>query len=98
MKSQFSFSTALDHIKGGFRLTRAGWNGKDQWVCYGEGNDNTLAASFWNSHTRAFAESNGGTAKVLPYLILKTAQGAIMMGWAPSNSDVLANDWFLVDY
>jgi hypothetical protein len=34
MKSvdQYSFSLALDHVKNGGRITRAGWNGPNQYV------------------------------------------------------------------
>ena len=91
-----NFSQALDAIKAGHRVARAGWNGKSMWICLGQGNDANPAANFWNPHTRAFAEANGGTARVLPYLILKTADNAILMGWLASQTDILAEDWGVV--
>lgn len=91
-----SFGMALEAMKLGNRVARTGWNGSGQWVCRGEGNPALPAEQFWNSHTHAFALMNGGTAPVLPYFILKTAQGAIMMGWSPSQSDALAEDWEIV--
>lgn len=93
-----SFSAALDAAKtGGHRIARAGWNGKGMWVCVGQGSPALEAEKFWNPHTRAFAESNGGKAEVLPYLIFKTADDKILMGWLASQSDLLADDWCILD-
>jgi hypothetical protein len=88
-----SFGHALVALKAGKRVARAGWNGKDMWLCLGQGNDSLPAAQFWNAHTRGFAEDNGGSAKVLPYVIMKTADGSVLMGWLASQSDMLADDW-----
>ncbi|RUX60148.1 DUF2829 domain-containing protein [Mesorhizobium sp. M7A.F.Ca.CA.002.12.1.1] len=88
-----SFSEALRAMKHGGKVARAGWNGKGMWICIGSGTPGLSASSFWNQHTRAFAEENGGHADVEPYLIMKTAQNTIQMGWVPSQADVLADDW-----
>lgn len=63
------------------------------WVALGAGCEALSAEKFWNRHTRKFAEENGGTAEVLPYLILKTADSKILMGWLASQTDILAEDW-----
>ena len=86
------FDYALQCMAGGNRVARAGWNGKGMWICQGQGSVQT-ADKFWNEHTREFAEQNGGEAEVLPYLIMKTADGKILMGWTPNSIDVLAQDW-----
>ena len=44
-----------------------------------------------------YAEQNGGTAKVMPYVTMKTADGAIVMGWLASQTDMLAEDWEIVE-
>lgn len=95
-KQSFDFSEALLYMKGGFRVRRAGWNGKGMWICYGQGN--TIEADqFWNKHTRAFAMENEGKAEVLPYIIMKTADNKILMGWLASQTDMLADDWEVVE-
>lgn len=93
---QISFGRALDAMQTGERVARAGWNGKGMWICLGHGVRELPASSFWNAHTRAFAESKGGVAEVLPYLIMKTADDKILMGWLASQSDMLANDWVIL--
>ena len=91
------FGQALRVLKQGRKVARAGWNGKGMWICYGVGNTALPAEQFWNVHTREFAESVGGYAPVLPYLIMKTASGEILMGWLASQSDMLAEDWVSVE-
>lgn len=92
-----SFSSALSALKSGHRICRTGWNGKNMWIALGAGNAKLPADKFWNPHSKAHAESNGGSATVDSYFIMKTAQGTIQMGWVPSQADMLANDWESLD-
>lgn len=92
-----SFGLALEAIGQGKKVARAGWNGKGMWIAKGEGNKSLPAEKFWNKHTRNHAELNGGTAEVLPYILMKTASGEILMGWLASQSDMLADDWQIVE-
>ncbi len=87
-----NFGQAIVSMEAGSRVARLGWE-NGIWVCLGKGNAALDAGQFWNEHTRQFAVENGGAAEVLPYLIMKTAEGKIMMGWMASQEDVLANDW-----
>jgi hypothetical protein len=91
-----SFSDALLAMKAGKKVARKGWNGKDMWLCIGAGHPALEAEKFWNEHTRKFAEGNGGKAEVLPYIIMKTADNKILMGWLASQSDLLAEDFYIL--
>lgn len=91
-----SFGDALQAMEAGFRVARAGWNGKGMWICLGEGGI-VAASNFWNINTRQFALAQPEQrAEVLPYIIMKTADGKILMGWLASQTDVLAKDWVVV--
>lgn len=92
----FDFGQAIRLMKKGYKVARSGWNGKGMWIAMGSGNAALPAHSFWNEHTRAFAEQNGGTAEVLPYILFKTADDKILMGWLASQSDILSEDWVIV--
>ena len=90
-----TFGWALRQLKNGHRVRRSGWNGKGMWLCL-SGTDGTRevpAAGFWAQPNREYAESQGGTAKVLPCICMKTATGEILMGWLASQTDMLAEDW-----
>lgn len=96
-----TFGMALEALKQGEKVTRAGWNGKGMWLslsCNGE--REVAAENFWSPHNAQFARENGGTAIVLPSITMKTtnAQGrvAILMGWLASQTDMLAEDWSIL--
>lgn len=92
-----TFGAAIAALKSGYRVCRSGWNGKGMWLALScDGGRETKAEHFWNPHNRAYAESNGGTATVLPCITMRTATGEILMGWLASQTDMLANDWQIV--
>jgi len=98
-----TFGLAIEAMKQGFKVARSNWNGKGMWLALsgtgdGPNGGNMLAAEgFWNPHSRKFAEENGGQAEVLPLIIMKTATGEILMGWLASQTDMLADDWEVVN-
>lgn len=94
MPETFSFSIALSMLKDGRRVARTGWNGKGMWLCLSPGSV-VAADKLWANHNREFAEENGGSARVLPYITMKTADDCIVP-WLASQTDLLADDWMLV--
>ncbi len=80
----------------GMKVARTGWNGKGMWLALSPGHEALPANKFWAGANRAYAEGNGGSAKVLPCITMKTATGEILMGWLASQSDLLASDWEVV--
>lgn len=94
----YDFGEAIRLLKAGKRVARAGWDGKSMWIALSgplEGRS-IQAESFWSEHGKAHALANGGYAKVLPSVIMKTATGEILMGWLASQTDMLAEDWMEV--
>ena len=88
---------AVRQAKQGLRVTRRGWNAPGQWVTFSGGAENLPADRFWAPANRAYAEENGGTASVFSAMTLKNAQGMIVMGWVPSVTDLLMQDWEIVE-
>ena len=92
-----NFGQAIEALKEGERVARAGWNGKGMWLALScNGNRDVPTEGFWSPHNAEFARENGGTATVLPSITMKTASGEILMGWLASQTDMLAEDWQLV--
>jgi hypothetical protein len=92
-----SFGLAIEAMKKGLKVARAGWNGKGMWLSLsGYGVREIPAGSFWSENNADYARSLGGSAKVLPCITMKTATGEILMGWLASQSDMLADDWTVV--
>lgn len=85
------FGQALDALKEGRRVARAGWNGKGMFAYY-------VPAASYPVQTGA-AKAHFGEGALVPYreyLALKTADGDVAT-WSPSTSDALATDWSIVE-
>lgn len=95
--SGLPFGLALEAMKVGKKVARVGWNGKAMWVAVSPGSTDLPAERFWNPNNRAFAEANGGKADVLPCVTMKTADNKILMGWLASQTDMLSDDWVIVE-
>lgn len=87
---------AIVALEKGFKVARAGWNGKDMWLTYSPGFVNLSAEKFWSTHNREYAEQNGGKATVCPSVMIKNANGTISY-WQPSSGDMFAKDWYIVN-
>jgi hypothetical protein len=96
--SHLAFGDAIRAMETGLKVQREGWNGKGMWIALSglEGAREVQAADLWSVHARIHAREQGGSAKVLPCIIMKTATGEILMGWLASQSDMLAKDWRIV--
>ena len=94
-----TFGMAIEAMKRGKKVARAGWNGKGMWLCVPlkDGPKEIPATGIWGKPNAEYAEQNGGTVKVLPYVTMKTADGCIVMGWLASQTDMLAEDWQIVE-
>jgi hypothetical protein len=102
--SGLTFGFAVEAMKLGKKVARAGWNGKGMWLSLSCNPNGDAAAgrreiafeNFWSNNNSEFARQNGGSAVVLPCITMKTADNAILMGWLASQTDVLADDWMIV--
>ena len=91
-----NFGQAIEALKAGERVARAGWNGKGMWLAYSPGYEALPAERFFAGPNREYAAESGGSADVLPCITMKTATGEILMGWLASQTDMLADDWQIV--
>jgi hypothetical protein len=74
MRETFDFGKAVEALKAGKRVHRAGWNGKGMY----------LELQVPDQHSKM----------TLPYIYMKTVQGDLVP-WLASQTDVLAEDWFI---
>ena len=96
--SGISFGLAIEAMKQGARVARTGWNGKGMWLSLScDGTREVAAENFWSPHNAEHARQIGGKATVLPSITMKTATGEILMGWLASQTDMLADDWCVID-
>ncbi len=89
-----SFGLALEAMKKGCKVSRTGWNGPGMWAVMQKGYPNGININKNTAEATGIPE--GTLMKFRPYFMLFTAQGDFAH-WVPSGSDILADDWQIVE-
>ena len=84
-----NFGLALEAAKAGYRIARKGWNGKRMYVFLAHEPDFNTDADI--------SEFDDADVECGDCLCLRTAQRTLQMGWLASQSDMLSDDWYIVD-
>lgn len=91
-----NFGHAIEALKAGRKVARAGWNGKGMWLILVPGTKTAQLkpGTPYADHLKA------DQCEILPHIDMWTvnAEGrrAMLPGWLASQSDMLANDWMIV--
>jgi hypothetical protein len=102
------FGEALRAAKDGKRITREGWDlVGSKWVAGSVGSAglyvwprDLLGHNAIYEWAMALTESGGDMLRpirVEPFLIMKTVQDTLIYGWSPSQIDMQADDWSIVE-
>lgn len=86
----FDFGQALKELKGGNKVARAGWNGKGMFLFLVPGSQFQV-----NRPPLLGIYPEGTTINYHAHIDMKTAQDTVVP-WLASQTDVLAEDWFVV--
>lgn len=96
-----TFGLAIEAMKKGKKVARAGWNGKDMFIVMMP----ALQLPPFNSQEPG-KKVNDRTAKFIgedapldcvPYIAMYSAQKQWVPGWLASQTDMLSEDWEIVD-
>lgn len=88
-----SFGLAIEALKLGARVARAGWNGKGMWLVLDPGSVVSEVREGSAYHKAGVT----GSFTINPHIDMKTATGEMQPGWLASQTDMLADDWQLVE-
>lgn len=105
--TNMSFGQALDAIKAGVAVARAGWNGKGMFLFLNKGSFDGGKLGFapgdqpQSGHQSTidgvkldlFDAGDDGTVTQLPSINMRSASGSTVTGWLASQTDMLAEDW-----
>lgn len=86
-----TFSWALNALKYGAKVARAGWNGKGMFIFLVPGSTFNV-----NRPPLLGIYPEGTEISYHAHIDMKTANGTIVP-WLASQTDVLADDWELVE-
>jgi hypothetical protein len=88
-----SFGHALLLLKQGKKVARSGWNGKGMWLIL------TPGRVVETLEPNSFYDKCGFQAPVTitGHIDMKAADGSMVVGWLASQTDMLSDDWVVVD-
>jgi hypothetical protein len=87
-----TFGLAIEAMKRGQKVARAGWNGKNMFLYYVPANEYPAQRNVLQTMVGVFEND------MVPYgayIAMKTAQNNVVP-WLASQTDMLANDWSIV--
>ncbi len=91
--SNLTFGDAIHALKQGKKVARTGWNGKGMWLILTPGRVVT------NLEPNSFYEKCGFEAPVTitSHIDMKAADGSMVVGWLASQTDMLSEDWVIIE-
>lgn len=91
-----TFGDAIVALKQGKKVARKGWNDKGMWLWLKPA---ALVKSEWchDPALKAIADKNGGEIEALGTICMKTADNKILSGWLASQTDMLSEDWVVIE-
>lgn len=90
----FDFGIALEALKRGKAVARHGWNGKGMFLTLQNGSEVT-GTDMRNEPAKKYYRNS--KVKICPHIDMKAADGSYVVGWLASQTDMLAEDWEIVD-
>ena len=95
-----TFGMAIEAMKRGKKVSRRGWNGKGMFLWL-KPQVNIQAEWCKDEKLKTLVEANGGEiiglGTVCMYTHDSTGRKAILTGWLASQSDMLYEDWMIVE-
>ena len=89
-EANLNFGSALEALKLGKRVARAGWNSKGMWLKL------VNVGSYDVGCGTVDQEPNGPRINLLPWIGMKTADNKFVP-WLASQTDVLSEDWQILN-
>ena len=81
-----TFAEAIEAVKKGAKISRCGWNGKEQYV------ELATCISYVNSHGELV---NAEHEDILDHALAFVGTRGVQIGWLASQADMLAEDWLI---
>lgn len=84
-EATFSFGDAIKYLKRGLKVARKGWNGKGMYLflCFPA----SIESKAENVEIHSARQS----------VAMRTADSTVVVGWVPTQVDMLAEDWVFVE-
>lgn len=89
-----NFGKALEFLKLGHKVARKGWNGKEMFIYLVRG-QKVAKCNLRNEASLHLdvKDHNHEEIAIGSHIDMKAADGSIVVGWLASQTDMLAEDW-----
>lgn len=99
--TNLTFGEAIEAVKKKSTISREGWNGKNMFIFLKSGkcpeNSGRVTDLINGVSINLFNISTSEDLTVInPVLCMKTAQDTVIEGWLASQTDILAEDWYIL--
>lgn len=96
-----NFGQAIQALNDGKMVSRSGWNGKGMFVFKTVGNtvDKDFIPKFASlpQSVKDFLQKKNADVVFHPSITMYTATGEMQPGWLASQSDILSDDWDIIE-
>ena len=91
-----TFGFAIEALKKGLKVARKGWNDKGMYLWFKPA---VTIKSDWckDPMLKEIVDANDGEIEALGAICMKTADNKILTGWLASQTDVLSEDWVIIE-
>ena len=102
-KKEMDFSEALKMLKAAKKVTRKGWNGNivsfapDMYIWLDKPSTISKGSVPSDDVNLLSAFGRNDMIDVLGTFVMHTRDNKLMYGWLATNSDLLAEDWIVVE-
>ena len=94
-KGTCTFGEAIEAMKDGKRVTREGWNGKNMFLWLIEAAE--VKREWMREPGLIAACGDKESLRCGPSVRIKDADGTVITGWLASQTDMFAEDWFILE-
>ncbi len=95
--ADLSFSRALEALERGERVCRKGWNGKGMWLALTPGATIEPRLARAGAADALVKADDPSWVVINGHIDMRAADGSLTIGWAPSQIDMLAKDWMILE-
>lgn len=95
-----NFGQAIEAMKNGKKVARKGWNGKNMFIYLTTGSAvhlDEMKLETANYLRNFYIDGGMDEVEICPHVDMKTADNKLVIGWLASQTDMLANDWEVIE-
>ena len=93
----YPFGYAISELKNGKKVARKGWNGKGMFLVLCPSNKVPADHMKVKEVKKFYQNEKQDTVTINPHIDMKAADGTYVTGWLASQTDMLADDWYVVE-